>query len=380
MSDHTILTSPGDVAAAVPALIGFQPERSLVALWLSVPAGTLICTVRLDLDTPAVEVTRRLLDLAARVGPGRLLLVVYPESLVHWIDSAHESEVLEALDLIGDAGTEVSDLLVVAHGRYYSQLCTDLSCCPAGGQRVPTSTTVTEAELVSAGAPAVAASRDAVLARFALAPHLAPSAELLDNARADVPDNLPGACRAATGALQRLAITSAADGGAADLAMLMIGLQDVTVRDWVISNLATGSERALVDTLVRAALAAPNDLRPRIAGAAALYAMGDSSVGVWALVDHAGDDSLAGLVAASLDFCIPPTELRTVFADAAAVIQARLDADNDAVAWRHRHSLSHASPLTPQLTLRPLTPEVGGVRHDRTQEGSRMPSTPPTPP
>lgn len=334
MSDHTTLASPGDVVAAVPALIGFQPERSLVALWLSVPAGTLICAVRLDLDTSAADVTRRLLDLAARVGPGRLLLVVYPESLAQWIDSAHESEVLEVLDLVGDAGIEVADLLVVADGRYHSQMCTDLSCCPAGGLPAPTTTTVTEAELVSAGAPAVAANRDAVLARFALAPHLAPSTELLDNARAGLPDKLSAACRAATGALHRLANTSAEDGGAADLAMLMVGLQEVMVRDWVISTLATGTERALVDTLVRAALAAPDDLRPRIAGAAAaaLYAMGDSSVGVWALVDHAGDDSLAGLVAASLDYCIPPTELRTVFTDAAAVIQARLDADNDAVA------------------------------------------------
>jgi len=52
MSDRVTLTSPGDVVAAIPALLGFHPRESLVVLWTTVPTGTLICTLRVDLDTP----------------------------------------------------------------------------------------------------------------------------------------------------------------------------------------------------------------------------------------------------------------------------------------------------------------------------------------
>ena len=175
MSDRITLTSPGDVVAAVPALLGFHPERSLVVLCTTVPAGTLVCTVRLDLDTPTVEISRRLLDLAARVGPGRLLLVAYPSSLPQWIDSVEEGNVLDAVDTITDAGTPVADLLVVAGGRFYSQMCTDPGCCPAEGRPVPAVTTVMEAELVRDGHPAAATSRHEVVARYALTPALTPS-------------------------------------------------------------------------------------------------------------------------------------------------------------------------------------------------------------
>ena len=85
-------------------------------------------------------------------------------------------------------------------------------------------------------------------------------------------------------------------------------------------------DRAAIETLVQIALSAPDDLRPRLAGAAAAvtYAVGDNPVAVWALLDHAGDDSLAQLVAASIDTCTPPDVLREVFADALQVIEQRI--------------------------------------------------------
>ena len=114
-----------------------------------------------------------------------------------------------------------------------------------------------------------------------------------------------------------------------------MALQDVNVRDWILAHLATDPiDHALVDALVRAALAAPDDLRPRVAGAAAavFYAVGDNPVAVWALLDHSGEDSLGQLVAAGIDVCTPPTVLQEVFAEARTMIQDRIDAGDPVVA------------------------------------------------
>jgi hypothetical protein len=143
------------------------------------------------------------------------------------------------------------------------------------------------------------------------------------------------ACQEALEALQRLAADSDARRAEADLVAVLVALQDVNVRDWVIADLASDPvDHGPVDALVGAALAAPDDLRPRVAGAAAavLYAVGDSPVGVWAMLDHAGDDSLAQLVAVGLDCCTPPTVLREVFDEARAGIQERIDAGHTVVA------------------------------------------------
>ncbi|MFZ0323215.1 MAG: DUF4192 family protein [Actinomycetes bacterium] len=60
------LTSPNEVVAAIPAQLGFHPTDSLVVLRLNPDRGRLVCTMRIDLDTPTEEVARHLVDLAAR--------------------------------------------------------------------------------------------------------------------------------------------------------------------------------------------------------------------------------------------------------------------------------------------------------------------------
>jgi hypothetical protein len=186
MNVPVILRGPGEVVAAIPALLGFHPNDSLVALWTSAGAGTLVCTVRLDLDTPSTEVTRRLLDLASKIDLGRFILDAYPESLAAWIDSATEDRVLGIVEDIRETGVEVADLPLAVEGRYWSMLCSDPEHCPLGGSPVPSSATVIEAELIGDGRLAVADSRDAVLSRYALRPDLAPTDDAgLGTARRD---------------------------------------------------------------------------------------------------------------------------------------------------------------------------------------------------
>jgi hypothetical protein len=176
MNVPVVLRSPGEVVAAIPALLGFHPNDSLVARWTYAGAGTLVCTVRLDLDTPSTEVTRRLLDLASKIDSGRFIVAAYPDSLAAWIDSATEDRVLGIVEGIRATGFEVADLLLVVEGLYWSMPCTDPDCCPLGGSPAPSNTTLIEAELVGDGRLAVADSRDAVLSRYALRPTPRPCA------------------------------------------------------------------------------------------------------------------------------------------------------------------------------------------------------------
>ena len=330
MNVPVVLRSPGEVVAAIPALLGFQPNDSLVALWTYAGAGTLVCTVRLDLDTPSTEVTRRLLDLASKIDSGRFILAAYPDTLAAWIDSATEDRVLGTAEDIREAGVEVADLLLVVEGRYWSMLCTDPDCCPLGGSPVPSSTTVIEAELAKDGRLAVADSREDVLARYALRADLVPSDDDLAAAQAHQPSTLAAACDRALSILQGSPVPTAAE--RADVTLL---LQEVNVRDFAIAHLAVEPpDRGAIEVLAQIALSAPDDLRPRVAGAAAAvsYAIGDNPVAVWALLDHAGDDSLAQLVAASIDTCMPPTVLREVFTEALREIEERIRAEDGAVA------------------------------------------------
>lgn len=177
------------------------------------------------------------------------------------------------------------------------------------------------------GRHAVAASREDVMDLYRLRPEQAPSSGALGAARDGVPLGLGQACDRALALIAGNAGTRLTEPVRAELCWL---LQQVDVRDWILAHLCTPApDPAGIDLLVDLALGAPDELRPRLAGAAAaaLYASSASSVAVWALLDHAGDDSLARLVAASLDACLPPTALQKVLAEALPVVADRIRPD-----------------------------------------------------
>ena len=329
MSDRVVLRSPAQVVATVPALVGFQPADSLVILYLSTQSDTLACTLRLDLDTPTTEVLRVLHDVAAQAGEGRLLLVAYPNTLAEWIDSAAEDRLLDLDRQLAAAGIHVSDGLIVCEGRWWSMLCTDPGCCPAGGTPLEDTVPELEVQLVHAGQVSVAPSRDDVVARFQLRPDLVPDDVALATAEDALPEPLSARCDRVLELLAMLTAPAAETGAAlrAEVAWL---LQDVNVRDWALAHVcADDVDHVGVEVLVQLALTAPDGLRPRVAGAAAaaLHAAGGSSVGVRALIDHANGDSLAGLVEVALDHCMPPTALQDVFTEALPALEHRINAD-----------------------------------------------------
>ena len=315
MNRH-VLRSPAEVVAAVPALLGFKPQDSMVALCLSASDRTLICTAKFDLAMPTIDLERSLRRLVCGVDGCVLLLVRYADI---------EVGVVPLVDELRSTGVNVIDVLNVSESTFRSLLCTDSSCCPPEGIKVPEQTTVLEAARVVQGLPVVASDRGHLETRYQLGRAL--PEEVMERAKTVSDQSLPDRCHLAVELLEGLA------SGITDPAMnaeLVWLLQDVNVRDHVLCTVALPSpESVKVDAIVATALVAPAKLQPRLAGTAAalLYATGTDSVGVWAMVDHAGDDSLALLVAQAMFNFVPPTEFRKVLECARVEVTQRIQED-----------------------------------------------------
>lgn len=71
------LNRPGAVIAALPAVLGFVPEKSLVLL--SIDAGELGSVMRVDLSDAVAEQISRLAEVAAAAGPEAAIAVIVDE-------------------------------------------------------------------------------------------------------------------------------------------------------------------------------------------------------------------------------------------------------------------------------------------------------------
>ncbi len=150
------LRDPAGVVAAVPYLLGFAPERSLVMIGVDEVSGvgpTLradLPTERLhdcDVEDPLPAVWSHACTLMQRNGCGRALVLLYAD--VDPVDLPRTS-VRRLLDLLDppaavgraerdrnrDDVVEVLDVLLVGPSRFRSLLCPDTTCCPAGGAPV----------------------------------------------------------------------------------------------------------------------------------------------------------------------------------------------------------------------------------------------------
>jgi hypothetical protein len=124
--------SPDGVLAIVPHLLGFHPSRSLVVLGVSGARDRIIMTFRYDLpDPPDTELAD---DIAAHACavlsrqevPAAIVIGYGPAGLVAPVVDPLVGAVLQA-------GLEVREVLRAEGGRYWSALCQDPDCCPAGG-------------------------------------------------------------------------------------------------------------------------------------------------------------------------------------------------------------------------------------------------------
>jgi len=147
----TTLTSPHDLLAAVPFLIGYHPTNSLVIVSLKDDAIGMAMRV----DYPAREshdqdsydsLTIHLL----REGAEGALVVAYVPN-----DRSDGEEVLRDIEsAMTRANIPIRESLLIANGRWRSIMCADTECCPAEGNVLPEiSTSRIAAEQVAQGRP-----------------------------------------------------------------------------------------------------------------------------------------------------------------------------------------------------------------------------------
>ena len=127
----TTLTSPHDLLAAIPFLIGYHPENSLVLVALK--DDNVGMAMRVDMPT---DIAPESYDLLAshfqREAADAALIVAYVDS-----QGDPEAVLINTSAALLRAGISIKESLIVSDGRYRSMLCHDSECCPPLGSPIP---------------------------------------------------------------------------------------------------------------------------------------------------------------------------------------------------------------------------------------------------
>ena len=128
----TTLTSPHDLLAAIPFLIGYHPQDSLVLVALKDEAVGMAMRV----DMP-VGVSAEGYDLLAshflRDGADGAFIVAYVGASA--VDP--ENVLINTSAALVRAGIDIKESLIVRNNRFRSMICSDLACCPPEGSAIP---------------------------------------------------------------------------------------------------------------------------------------------------------------------------------------------------------------------------------------------------
>ncbi len=126
------VSSPADLLAVVPRLLGFHPAASLVVIGAGPPRERIELAFRYDLPDPpdprqAGEIAAHAVSVLRHRRLGTAIAVGYgPGSLV--------TPVADALAAaLRSGGLRLQELLRVQDGRYWSYLCANPGCCPPEG-------------------------------------------------------------------------------------------------------------------------------------------------------------------------------------------------------------------------------------------------------
>jgi hypothetical protein len=340
------LSEPGEIAAAVPQLLGFRPSESVVLIGLGGRRGDRVgLTVRADIPRPAhaAEVVGVLVRSIRTQRPGAVVVAVVSEAPDEGAGplpafrpegGLPHRELLRELTMeLTAARLPVRDALLVRSGRWWSYDCSQPCCAPGRGTALPGGVTALEAAAVVGGMVVEGSRRD--LER-----------------RLEDPDGRPGAREACIrwageGWAQAAARGSAAvtaDAWAAvgeamaacrsgpgtatprltdDLvARVVWGLRDTAVRDRALALALTADPAPLEDlwTQCTRRAPAPLDAAPATLLAVSAWLRGDGAMANIALeraLDSDPDYRLAGLLAEALARCLRPTDLRAMISETA---------------------------------------------------------------
>ncbi|WP_104523340.1 DUF4192 domain-containing protein [Blastococcus atacamensis] len=335
------LSDPGEIAAALPHLLGFHPQGSVVLIGLGGPTGSRVgLTVRADLP-PAHEAAAAAAVLTRSLRtdrPDAALVVVVseePDRVDPWDvdddegspDAAlpHRPVVHALVVALAAADVAVRDVLLVRRGRWWSYDCPYACCRPGAGTPVPGGVSALAAAAVTTG-QVLAPDRSALAARLDPPPGTAEdmraaclrvASERAARARVDGwaalreegwSDVLAAVARSRPGGRSELL-------GDVELARLAWAVRDVRVRDRALA-LALGDDAAAAEALwtecTRRA-PAPLDAAPATLLAVSVWLRGDGAMANVALeraLDSDPELSLAQLLRQGLDACVTPGDLR----------------------------------------------------------------------
>lgn len=130
--NKTSITCPEDLISAVPFILGYSPENSLVVIALK-DSGELNYAMRVDFPTADEfhDLGQELISKMISDKADSVLLVAYSDNPI-----ASEC-LMEFVDEIREAGINAKEMLLIAENNYRSLLCNDLECCPLNGTPVP---------------------------------------------------------------------------------------------------------------------------------------------------------------------------------------------------------------------------------------------------
>ena len=309
------LTSPGEIAAAVPHLCGFLPSESLVAVSLRGERKRIGLTLRLDLAGPELDdvVADEVAGRLAHDGAAWMVLVLYTDQTG---PRPREPLARTVIDAVERRGITVLEALHVDAGRWSSYTCSHPDCCPSEGTPVPPPPGILAATAAYDGR-VVLRDRSELVASLAPPTLLAARAAeqrldvALESWLTDVDEKGPKAARDEALTALRQALV-APDGP--DTAGLVVPLLDLSVRDEV-ATWALDDTEALLSLLLRLAResVAPYDVPVCTLVALVSWVRGDGALANVAL-DRAldGDPSytMARLFRAGLDGQLPPSAVK----------------------------------------------------------------------
>jgi hypothetical protein len=128
----TTLTSPHDLLAAIPFLIGYHPEDSLVVVSIKDNAVGMAMRIDYPVDIPQGAYDLLASHLQRDSATGALLVAYVPAGR-----SDGEVVLTDASSALTRIGIATDESLLIQGGRYRSVLCQDQSCCPAEGSLIP---------------------------------------------------------------------------------------------------------------------------------------------------------------------------------------------------------------------------------------------------
>ena len=315
--------TPDSLIAAVPHLLGFRPELSMVIVALARPRFQVQLALRFDLPDASDHETA---DLVAGHATDLLVRGRYVDAVA--IGYGPGTLVTPVADRIrqafGTAGIRLHDLLRVEDGRYWSYQCPDPACCPADGAPLATPCAdEASAVLADAGLPVLASRADLAAT---IAPLTGSEADVMRVAivravqamrRAAEPDS---AASLADGlAAVKHAIATYRDGGSLveprQFARLAVSLTGLRVRDDAWARMdpqhRVSHARLWTDVIRRACpgyVAAPASLLAFVA-----WQCGEGALASIALDRALADDpaySMARLLAGALAAGLPPSVAR----------------------------------------------------------------------